>query len=37
MGRELVVLAVLVWGTLLGFSALFVHMLRSDSHRRRRH
>lgn len=34
--RELAVLAVLVWLTLLGFSALFVRMLRSDSRRRRR-
>jgi len=36
VSRELAVLAVLVWLTLLGFSALFVHILRSDSRRRRR-
>jgi hypothetical protein len=34
--RGLAVLALLVWLSLFGFSALFVHMLRSDSRRRRR-
>jgi hypothetical protein len=36
MGRELIVLAFLVWGSLLGFAALFVHLLRNDDRRRRR-